>query len=447
MLSWLALNNAFNNREIASLIWIGVFILWMVANKNRRSVLAGFHKIIRMLFGRPILTSLLVMISYVSLCVYFLSYIGFWGLTNLKTTLIWGVTFAFVTMMDIKRISEEKNYFKQTAGEIVGATAIIVFIAESYTFSLWAELVLVPFLTLVGIMHAYSEVKEEDPLVTKFLSRLLIFLGLSFVGYGVYKIFNNFSEFATFETLKDFLVPIILSLLFLPFIYLLNMYVTYELVFALLRHRIKDKKISRYALTKAFLSFRTDLDFLQRWKRFFAAHDVKTKEEIISSIREVNALKQREKNPPTVPKSQGWSPYEAIRFLEIADMLAGDYHRLHDAWYAQSKYKKLGKTVLDNTICYYIEGNETAATCLTLELNVYDSSQAEAANKEFTEIAKLLLKKALGEDYEPNEPNEIIDLLGTSEIIHERKSIQTKRRDWNSTLGTYSQELIIKNLS
>lgn len=40
-------------------------------------------------------------------------------LWNLKSTLVWSVTFAFVTMLNVNRITEENTFFRKTARDTV----------------------------------------------------------------------------------------------------------------------------------------------------------------------------------------------------------------------------------------------------------------------------------------------------------------------------------------
>ena len=86
-----------NNREIAFLVWAAVFIGYTSRKKTTREAFGG---LIRAFLNLKIVGSLVLMAVWIGLCVYALASIEWWNLENLKSTLVWSVTFAFVTMLD-----------------------------------------------------------------------------------------------------------------------------------------------------------------------------------------------------------------------------------------------------------------------------------------------------------------------------------------------------------
>lgn len=382
------------NREIATLIWLGGFVFSVFAWRKTRSGALG---VVRALFQRTLLAVFGLACIYVVACVWLLSALDVWTWANLKTTIVWAVTVGFVSMFDLNRIDEDRTYFRKTIRDTLSFTAVLIFIAQFYDFSLGAELVLLPFLTFAAMLQVVAQANPDHAIVDRFLGRMLVLIGMCFFAYSGFQTIKHWSEFATAQTVREFLIPILLTLLFLPFLYLLSVYMVYENVFGGLAWAIKDKDLLRFAKRKALLRFRFNLDLLKRWRRLLMLERPDSRDAIWRSIREVKAIYNREQNPPPVDPAEGWSPYAAMNFLVEAGIDPGDYHRIYGAWQSTSKFMKLNPKGLSNSIVYYVDGTEFAATELTLELMVQQIELAEEADANFYAIGRHLLDRARGD--------------------------------------------------
>ena len=429
-----------DNREIAILVWTAILIGAASINSDVRRATSG---VVRAFFSPIILCVLSAAGVWIIACIMLLATIGIWQWSNFKTTLIWGITFAFLMIMDINRISEDDAFFGKTLRDIVGATVIVEFIAEFQTFGLLTELILIPFLSMVTIFVAVAESKPEFSPVQNVGEWLLAITGLSFLVYSLYHIANNFSEFATLATLQNFAIPIILSLVFLPFICALSTYLVYERTFTPLLWLVKNREIRIYAKRRAFLSFGLNLDLLRRWRRYFMRTRPTNKVGIDKSINEVKILLKREKNPPPVNPSDGWSPYIANGFMAAEGLVAGDYYPSSGEWYAESTPLDLSKDVLPDNIVYFIEGDEFAAKRLKLKLNVTGLPNSVLGEEKFREFASVLLQAVLDDETANTVAERLHHSDDIDEIIYERR-IRTIRDDWGEgSTGGYSRTLII----
>lgn len=430
-----------NNREIAFLVWAAVFIGYTSRKKTTREAFGG---LIRAFLNLKIVGSLALMAVWIGLCVYALASIEWWNLENLKSTLVWSVMFAFVTMLDVNRITEESAFFRKTATDMVSATVVVTFIAELYSLSLFVELLLLPFLAFVTALQVMSEREPKHAAVHKLSSAVLIIAGVSYFAHGIYRAAINFDDFSTWENVREFFVPILLSFLFLPFIYAMSIFVSYEINMTRLRWPLKDDGLRRYAAREAMMRFRFDLEGLRRWTRNVAILRPSTPEEIRSSIAEVLLQKQRERNPPEVSPERGWSPYAATMFLAGNDLATSDYHRVDDShWIASSKMVELDKnSFMPDNIAYYVDGDEHAAKRLKIELNVNDQSGAALSELRFLACCEALLQAAIGEI-----PPEFRDQMCRSDrmdfIIHGRSVRMAKEDFINRAFNGYSRTLTI----
>lgn len=384
-----------SNRELALLIWIALFVIFVLSRDKDGTVRKALRSLASAFISRKIIAIFSWAMLWIVISIQGLAWLGLWSLENLKGTLIWAVTFAFVTIFDANRITDEATYFGKTLRDVLNATVVVAYFAEMYSFSLVAELVITPLLLFVALMAAVSERKPESTLVHGFAQGVLVVAGLGFIAYSTYRAVTEFDSFATMANFKDFLIPVALSLAFLPFLYAMSVLLTYERAGTVLRITMKDPSLSRYAMWQAALRFRLDLNGLRRWKRNVLIARASSREAIRELIAEVKGIQRLERVPPSVPAELGWSPFVAANFLAAAGLTAGDYHRLYDdEWHASSDLLKLGDSVLADTIGYYVDGDAKVAKQLSIELTVYDSARAETADARFGDVCAALLKAA-----------------------------------------------------
>lgn len=431
-----------NNREIAILLWIVIFSSLLVWKSNvRESVIV----VVRTFFQRTIILSLTLAAIWVGACLWILLQCGLWQWVNVKTTLVWAATFAFVTMFDVSRISEDNAYFGKTVRDTISATVVVAFVAESYSFSILIELLLFPALVLVSAMQAVAERKPEYAQVEKLCYAILIIAGLTYIGYGSYQAVMNIGDFASWANLREFVVPILLSLLFLPFIYIFSVYVTYETNLARLNWWMNNKALRRYAKYQAIFCFRLDLDLLRRWVRDITVNQPLNRKGVQNSIAEVKSRKARERCPQKVPQNEGWCPYAAKDFAVNMGLATGDYHPTGDGqWFASSKLLELESDVTcPDNLAYYVEGDERTAKRLKIKLNVNNPSNPTASESRFQDACEVLLHTAIG-----HLPANLRERITMAEVLNEvigGRHILLKKVDFSGGIsGGYSRMLTIE---
>ncbi|MFZ1807605.1 MAG: hypothetical protein WAU36_10305 [Cyclobacteriaceae bacterium] len=79
--------------------------------------------------------------------------------------------------------------------------------------------------------QAVAEMDERHKIVSKFLQNVIAIIGLSIFCYSLYKTIINFEAVLTFQNLVSFLLPSTITILFIPFVYFLALYSTYESYF------------------------------------------------------------------------------------------------------------------------------------------------------------------------------------------------------------------------
>lgn len=393
-----AIINSISNREIASAIWLVVFVAYVLINRSTRDSLGA---VIKALLQPALITPLGIAALYATGEIFLLSYIGWWSVANLKTTILWIMTFAFVTMFEVATAKNRKAGLGKITAEILTVAMLVTFIAELYSFPLIVELVALPFVTIVVLMAQMAKNNPEHAPVAKLMGCLSVLIGFSYIGFSLSKSVELWRDTFTWANWLELVIPIILSVAFLPFLYAWRSYVAYNEMFTTISIFGIDKALVPYARWLAITRIRTDLDLLERWRKSILSARPANKVELKHTVTALLALKEREAAPPTVPPKEGWSPYLAMQFLAEVGVETGHYHhRYGDEWGASSLMRELGKGdgIWRNNIAFYIDGTEHAATVLKVKLNVNVTADRTEGEDVFILYAMHLLEQAVSFD-------------------------------------------------
>lgn len=230
--------NILSNREKAFLVWILIALIAMMFGKEiRKSILGDF----KALFVKQILSVLWLFGVYVFVVVSFLKLVGFWDTSLLKDTILWAFG-AFLVMFKVDK-AKDRNYFTDLIKDSIKWAMIFEFLVAFYTFSFRTEMILIPVLVFTGMLQAVASFDPKHKQVEELLKKFVSFIGIVIIGYVIFKTYTQYKDLLTIGQLKTFLLPIILTALFLPFAYGLATYMVYESIFIRLPFIIKDKKL------------------------------------------------------------------------------------------------------------------------------------------------------------------------------------------------------------
>jgi hypothetical protein len=271
-----------NNRELAIGIWLLVgFILSLISSKTRESLL----QVVKAFFAWKLILSYLIMLVYITLIVIVMNVIGIWRMNHLSLTIMWAVFVAYVMLFNFQK-ANSPDYFSSSFKDNLKALVFFEFIVNLYVFPLWVELLFIPFMVIIAAMLAISESNFEYRIVKKFLNFIMTLIGLIFMIYAGYNISTNFRQFATLDNLETFYLPILLSIGFIPFVYLYALYCGYEMFFVRLGFFVEDKAVLLYAKRKTICAINLNLWKLNKWAKYVSsAWRFKEKKEIDVAIR------------------------------------------------------------------------------------------------------------------------------------------------------------------
>lgn len=386
-----------SNREWAALLWFAAFL---VVINVKADIRASFAEVLRALFQPMIVGPLMLAAIYAGGEISVLWLMNWWSIANLKSTVLWLVTFAFVSMFEIASIKDHAIGLSKIARDIITVTTMFLFITELHSFSLLVEIVALPVLTFLVLLSEFAKLKPEHATVSKLLGTIVGLIGIGYFAFSVWATAAKFAETATWANALEFLIPIALSFGFLPFLYVWRVWVVYNSTFTTMSICGLPDGLIPYARWLALTRIGGNLELLERWRKAILVARPDNKAELKHSLTALRSLVEREMSPPIVQACDGWSPYLAMQFMANYGIETGHYsHGFDDEWFASSPMREFGDGVIwKNNIAYYIEGDGNAAAMLKLKLNVNDLASSHEAEDMFMIYCLNLLEQAVSLD-------------------------------------------------
>ena len=261
---WTDIQAIFNNREIALLFWIALIVLAVLLSKLRKSLVPIF----KILTSKMFLIIFSLIGAYLYGIILLLKNLEVWQTSYLKDVLFWLFSVGLILIFKINE-SKSNAYFKGIFLSAIKWTIILEFIVNLYSFSLFTEIIILPVLVFLAMTQAVAEMDEKHKMVSKFLQNVIAVAGLLIFSFSLYKTVINFDAVLTFQNLIVFLLPSTITILFIPFVYFLALYSTYESYFIQLDFmtvkKDKVKEVKKLILRIANIN----LDKLLRIKKNF----------------------------------------------------------------------------------------------------------------------------------------------------------------------------------
>jgi hypothetical protein len=292
--------NVFNDREKAIIIWFCILLIWVLSKKSvRDNIKEPVVTILKILFSAKIGIPLLLMGVYASLIVFLAYRFNLWDVSLLKDTLLWFFGTACIMFGSTDKAGQDSKYFKDVILDTLKFSVILEFVVNLYVFNIFVELILVPLVSLVAGMLVIAGKKNEYATVKKVLNGVLIIAGLAMLIYALAHVFGDFKQFATIGNAKSLLLPLVLTLAFLPFMYCLTLWARYESLFTSIDIWTHNKELASFIKWKLFLKCLLNLNKLNRvFKQcsvdLMAAKDKQEVRAIMRQFKNKSAMKPEE---------------------------------------------------------------------------------------------------------------------------------------------------------
>lgn len=230
-----------STREWATLIWGCIFVLYLLCHKEIRK---SFWNVIVAFFDKKLRILWEIILLYVLTITMVFSYLPIWENIYIKDIIIWFLFSGLIYCMNAVSSEADETYIKKILKDNLKFTMILEFFMSTFTFNIWIELAIIPIITIITVMNAIVEGKEEYKSVHKLLDSVLVIAGFWLFYETIRAGINEYKQLNVINTLVSFMIPIVYLILIIPLEYLLELYSKYEVLFLRMTFKEeKDKKI------------------------------------------------------------------------------------------------------------------------------------------------------------------------------------------------------------
>jgi hypothetical protein len=202
---------------------------------------------------------------------------------HLKDTIAWTVLVALAMVFKVADESKEDKFFQNAVKDAIKITIVLEFVVGLYPFSLLVELFLVPLITVLVVLQVVAETKDEYQGAKRVITGVLMIIGVLLLWHSIASLLSD-TEFVIIKRIVEMLMPSILTVLFLPFIYILALYAAYNAVFVRLAIWNRDSAILRYAKRQILLHFGLNRRKLIQWSKNNPMPKVRSKYDVLELI-------------------------------------------------------------------------------------------------------------------------------------------------------------------
>ncbi len=230
--------SVFSSRELAFMTWFVIVLIWICFSQKLRHSLSN---ILKAFFA--IKLQVLFIGGYIYLGLILILIMGYihWDNVLIKDCII----FTLVTSIAMIGGAIEQKRVRNNIFDTVKATTIIAFYINVFTFSFIIEFVLLPVIVFLSMTAAYakSSINPEENRVGCLLESFINFIYLGIIIYGGINIYQNPSIIIQEQSVNSLILPIILTVCFIPYLFVVKLYSAYE--YFLIRLKASTSNLSR----------------------------------------------------------------------------------------------------------------------------------------------------------------------------------------------------------
>ena len=229
-----------NPREIASLVWLGGFL---VCGATKSDVRAAYWQVVKAFSQPKVVGPVVVLAGWTAGLAALAQMIELWNIDVLSDTAVWFVTVGMAFYFSLDKIAED-GWFRRAARRAVGVAVFVEVFVNLRVFSLPVELVLVPVVTFLVALGTYSEGKDEFRPAHRLVTFLMSATGVIF---AIYVSISLIGDPKLGETTRRLLLPVWLTIGVMPLIYLVGLWSSYEQAFLRIGFQADDPASRRRA--------------------------------------------------------------------------------------------------------------------------------------------------------------------------------------------------------
>lgn len=245
MNSIIELISIFSNRELAFFFWLAIFLIWF---NTRKELLSGMKGILAILVKPKMLRVFFLLIVYFILSVLLLTYFLPWSGVMLKDSILWFFAGGLVAVYNLTSLKTQTQFFNKTIRDNIKVVILFEFVVAFHSFHLLIEIVLLPLIFIIVGINEISKLRKEHQKLVNPSGWILSVIGIGLFSHSIYYIYQNTASFFTWSTFTSFILPILLTAIFMPCLYFLAVYMKYDEIFARLKFTLDGNEKIRFAL-------------------------------------------------------------------------------------------------------------------------------------------------------------------------------------------------------
>jgi hypothetical protein len=203
-----------NTRETAVVVWLGVALLFVLTKGDVRRSIGGLFRLI--VTSAWIAGALLVAAAWATASILLLNFLGYWEPTMTKVAVVWFLGLGLVALFNTKDVDD--FYFYRLLRRNLELAVVVEFIVALHTFPLPVELIFVPLAFMLVGSQVVAEGNAEFAPARKLIAWCLGLLGVASLSFSLVYVGEHFGEVVTAERIKEFLLPLVLTACFVPFL-------------------------------------------------------------------------------------------------------------------------------------------------------------------------------------------------------------------------------------
>ena len=206
----------------------------VLANKSSRKKVPG---VLHTLFKTRIAVAFLLMVSYTLGSILLAAHFDLWQSDFLSVTVIWFITTAVALFFNLSKALSERGYFGRITIESISVPVLVEFLVNLYPFGFVPEVLLQALIIILVVTKAaLLSMKQARTRAAVTVSNVLLAgVGLLLLGRGVVLLVASWNPATAADFLPQLLVPVVLTLVLLPFLYLFTLFAAYEQAFTHMR--------------------------------------------------------------------------------------------------------------------------------------------------------------------------------------------------------------------
>lgn len=205
-----------NNREWASLLWIGVLAAWLLRAQVKHSI----GNVIRSAMSPKLLIVWISFVLWIVLFVFLAQWQCFWDPHLTKDTVMWVVTVGLVSLTGFTD-AHKPGFFPRAVWKTAGIAALIEYLVSLSAFSLLVEILLQPLILVFATVPVLVKTPDEKQKWHGWSSRFFLILAAALLGNTAVSLSSTWGsiDLRLFGLRAGWTVGLGLWLLFLVFVW------------------------------------------------------------------------------------------------------------------------------------------------------------------------------------------------------------------------------------